>query len=116
VTPSLLGGVALALASAAALNWGYFAQHGAAEAMPPLALRRPLRSLRLLFGSPRWLGGFVVGIGGWGLYVAALRVASLSIVQAASAGGIGLLALLVARFGGVRRIGALVRDPRPASA
>src|SRR5205823_6980229 len=53
----------------------------------------------LLFRHPRWLLGFLVGIGGWVLYVAALRVAPLSLVQSASAGGIGILALLASRGG-----------------
>jgi hypothetical protein len=97
VTLELLGGLALALASACALNWGYFVQHGVAASLPRLSLRRPLASLRLLFGKRRWLVGFVVGIGGWVLYVAALALAPLSLVQAASAGGIGVLALLVGR-------------------
>lgn len=97
MTAALAGGLLLALASAAALNWGYFVQHGVASALPPLTLRRPLASLRLLFGNLRWLVGFFVGIGGWVLYVAALALAPLSLVQAASAGGIGLLALLASR-------------------
>ena len=100
------GGTALgllaALASALALNWGYWAQHGAASALPSLSLRRPIRSLRLLFTHPRWALGFVVGIAGWALYIAALRVAPLSLVQAVSAGGIGVLALLAWRIGGTR--------------
>jgi hypothetical protein len=99
VTPRLLAGLALALGSAAALNWGYFAQHGAASALPPLTLRHPLRSLAALFSTPRWLAGFVTGLAGWVLYVAALWLAPLSLVQAASAGGIGLLGLLVWRSG-----------------
>src|SRR5919108_4316493 len=90
-------GLALALASAAALNWGYFVQHGAAASLPSLTVRRPLHSLRLLFADLRWLGGFSMGMGGWVLYVVALRLAPLSLVQATSAGGIGLLALLVRR-------------------
>lgn len=97
MTSTLVAGLLLALASAAALNWGYFAQHGAAAVLPPLSPRRPLRSLRTLFASPRWAVGFFVGIGGWVLYVGALALAPLSLVQAASAGGIGLLALLVWR-------------------
>jgi hypothetical protein len=100
VTASLGGGLLLALASAAALNWGCFVQHGVAAGLPPLTLRRPVASLRLLFGNLRWVVGLVVGIGGWVLYVAALALAPLSLVQAASAGGIGLLALLVVRGGG----------------
>jgi hypothetical protein len=102
VSPALLGGLGLALASAAALNWGFFVQHGAAAGLPALSLRRPLSSLRLLFGSGRWLAGFLAGLAGWVLYVVALALAPLSLVQAASAGGIGLLALLVSRVGGVR--------------
>jgi hypothetical protein len=99
MTPELAGGLLLALASAAALNWGYFVQHGVASELPSLTLRRPVASLKLLFGDLRWLVGFLIGIGGWVLYVAALALAPLSLVQAASAGGIGLLALLVSRTG-----------------
>lgn len=97
MSDALAGGLLLALASAAALNWSYFVQHGVASALPPLTLRRPVVSLLRLFGNLRWLVGFVVGIGGWVLYVAALALAPLSLVQAASAGGIGLLALLASR-------------------
>ena len=98
----LLGGLALALASAGALNVGFFVQHEAASALPSLSLRRPLVSLTLLFGSARWLAGFLAGIGGWAVYAAALALAPLSLVQAASAGGIGLLALLVSRVAGLQ--------------
>jgi hypothetical protein len=92
-------GLALALASAVALNWGFFAQHGAASELPPLTLRRPIASLLSLLRDPSWLLGFLAGVGGWVLYVAALALAPLSLVQAASAGGIAVLALLVQRSG-----------------
>lgn len=95
MTADVVVGLLLALGSAAALNWGYFVQHGAAAALPPLTLRRPLRSLRALFTNTRWLVGFWAGIGGWVLYVVALKLAPLSLVQAASAGGVALLAALV---------------------
>lgn len=87
----------LALGSAGALNWGYVAQHGVAASLPPLSVRRPRESLRALFTQRRWLAGFFAGFGGWVLYVAALRLAPLSLVQAVAAGGIGLLALLAKR-------------------
>jgi hypothetical protein len=102
VTPRLLLGLSLALGAAAALNWGFFVQHGAVAAMPPLSLRRPLHSLWLLFSNPRWLTGYAVGIGGWALYIGGLALAPLSLVQATAAGGIGLLALLVDRVGPAR--------------
>jgi hypothetical protein len=91
---NVAAGLALALVSAGALNWGYFLQYQAASKLPALTLRRPLRSLWNLFRNPRWTAGFFLGIGGWVLYVAALALAPLSLVQAASAGGIGVLALL----------------------
>jgi len=95
VTAKIGLGLLLALASAAALNWGYYAQHGAAATLPPLTLRRPVHSLALLFRNRRWVVGFFTGIGGWVFYVVALAVAPLSLVQAASAGGIAILAGLV---------------------
>jgi hypothetical protein len=98
-------GLALAAASAVAINGGYRLQHAAAAALPPLSLRRPLGSLRSLFRSRRWSIGFVGGIAGWVLYVVALKIAPLSLVQAASAGGIGVLALGSARLSPAERVG-----------
>lgn len=94
MTWRIAAGLALALLSACALNWGYFVQHGVASGLPPLTVRKPLRSLAALFGNRRWLAGFFTGIGGWVLYVAALALAPLSLVQASSAGGLGVLAAL----------------------
>jgi hypothetical protein len=96
---TVAGGLALALASTAALNWGWVAQYGAARNVPSLSLARPLTSLRRLFSNPSWLAGFLVGIGGWAFYVAALALAPLSLVQAVCAGGIAVLALLARRRG-----------------
>ena len=92
-------GLALALLSAVALNWGWLAQHGAARDLPSLSLRRPAQGLRALFGDLAWLGGFTVGLAGWALYVGALALAPLSLVQAVSAGGIAVLAGLAHRRG-----------------
>lgn len=99
---SLALALVLSLGSAVALNWSYFRQHEQASALPPLEPRHPLRSLRLLFGDLLWLVGALAMAAGWLLYVVALVFGPLSIVQSASAGGIGVLALLVWRLGGVR--------------
>jgi hypothetical protein len=96
---TLGAGLVLALLSAFALNWGWLEQHGATQELPALSGRTPTRSLRLLFGNRTWLVGFVVGLAGWALYVAALALAPLSLVQATSAGGIGILAALAQRRG-----------------
>jgi hypothetical protein len=97
----LAAGLLLALASTAALSSGFYVQHTASGQLPALSVRHPLASLAVLFTDRRWLAGFVTGLGGWGLYIAALGLAPISLVQATSAGGVGLIALLV-RAGGVR--------------
>ena len=108
---SIAAGLLLALGSAAALNWGWIAQHSASSGLPALDVRQPLASLRLLFGNPHWLTGFLVGLGGWALYISALRLAPLSLVQAVAAGSVGILALLAHRAGAplsAREWGAVV--------
>ncbi|HEX7310159.1 MAG TPA: hypothetical protein VF232_03180 [Gaiellaceae bacterium] len=94
--------IALALAitvvSACCLNVGYLLEHSVASKVPALSLRRPVASLRSLLGNRRWLEGFGAEAGGWILYVVALALAPLSLVQATAAGGIGILAVMVSRF------------------
>lgn len=92
-------GLVLALLSTSALSYGFYLQHLASGRVPALSLRRPIRSLHSLFASWRWLAGFTMGLGGWGLYIAALAFTPISLVQATSAGGVGLLALLARRGG-----------------
>src|SRR6266516_475718 len=65
-------------------------------------MRRPLHSARLLLGDRSWLRGFAMESGGFLLYVAALALASLALVQSISAGGIGVLAVVSARMAGRR--------------
>jgi hypothetical protein len=94
--------IALALAitvvSACCLNAGYLLEHSVASKAPALSLRRPIASLRSLLGNRRWLAGLGAEAGGWILYVVALALAPLSLVQATAAGGIGILAVMVSRF------------------
>jgi hypothetical protein len=97
----LAAGLLLALASTTALNYGFYLQHAASGTLPALSLRHPVASLSALFTSGRWLVGFVGGLAGWALYIVALDLAPISLVQATSAGGIGLLAVAV-RAGGTR--------------
>lgn len=101
----IAAGLALALGSAIGIGGGYALQHSSASQLPPLELRRPVYSLRLLFRSGRWTWGLLGGIAGWVLYVVALRLAPLSLVQAASAGGIGVLALSGGRLRRSEQIG-----------
>jgi len=90
-------GLALGLLSAIAIGWAYTWQHDAAAGMEPLSLRHPIRAIRLLIRHRGWLIGLGLESGGWLLYVAALRLAPLALVQGVSAAGIAVLALLAAR-------------------
>jgi hypothetical protein len=87
-------GLVLALVSALAVNWAYAKEHDAAAQLPPLSLREPVRTVRLLLGARAWLIAFVVEGLGWGVYVVALRLSPLALVQAVSAAGIGILAFV----------------------
>jgi hypothetical protein len=107
----LATGLVLALVSTVALSGGFYLQHTASGTVPALTLRRPLASLAALFTNLTWTLGFAVGLAGWALYIAALGFAPLSLVQAVSAAGVGLLAVAV-RLGG----GALSRRERAAVA
>jgi hypothetical protein len=95
----LTAGLVLALLAALALNVGFFVQHGATNTMVSLSLRHPINSARLLVTNRQWLLGYAAGWVGWGIYIAALSLAPLSLVQAVSAGGVGVLAVLVHRLG-----------------
>jgi hypothetical protein len=106
MTLSLAGGLLLGLLSAGAIGGGFALQHREAAGLPPLSLRRPVASLLSLARRPLWLGGFLLGIAGWAAYVAGLRLAPLSLVQAASAGGLVVLAFAGRRPAGRERAGA----------
>jgi hypothetical protein len=89
----------LALGSATLTNVAYLLEHDAAAALPALSLRRPLHSARALLTDRSWLFGFALESAGFALYVVALALAPLALVQSVTAGGIGILALASARLG-----------------
>ena len=99
----------LALASTVLINLAYLREHDAAAALPMLSLRRPLQSARALLTDRSWLVGFAMESTGFALYVAALALASLALVQSVSAGGIGVLAYVSARMTG-KPLGARERN------
>lgn len=96
---TLATGLALALAmvSTTCTNLAYSREHDAAAELPPLRMRHPLHSLRLLLDDRRWMRAFLLESGGFLLYAAALALAPLALVQSVAAGGIGVLAYVSAR-------------------
>ncbi len=96
----MIGGLLLALVSAALINLGFLLQHRALdrEGAAGGALGRLRRSLR----NRVWLSGQAVGWLGFGLQIVAVAVAPLALVQAFSAGGLALSVPLAAGVFGHR--------------
>jgi hypothetical protein len=86
----------IALVSTTLVSLAYLREDAAVDALPALSLRQPLDSLHLLLSSRAWLAGFAMESGGFLLYVAALAMAPLALVQSVTAGGIGILAVATA--------------------
>lgn len=97
MNPSIVIALGLALASTVLINLAYLREHDAAAALPVLTIRRPVQSARALLTDRSWLVGFAMESAGFLLYVGALRLASLALVQSVAAGGIGLLAYVSSR-------------------
>jgi drug/metabolite transporter (DMT)-like permease len=85
-------GLVLAFLSALVTNAAYALEHDAAAALPPLSPRRPVQSAALLLRDRRWVRAFAAESAGWLMYVAALRLAPLALVQAVVASGVAVLA------------------------
>lgn len=93
-------GILLALACAFVANLGFFYKYRGANAVQKVAVSHPLRSARALFSS-RWFAiGMLVAAGSWGLHVAALALAPMSVVQVALAAGVVLIAVMADRMFG----------------
>jgi multidrug transporter EmrE-like cation transporter len=91
-------GLLLALACSVVGSLGFlFKQKGAAGA-PDVQWRRPVSSTVALFSNRWWTLGIVVATAAWGLHVAALALAPISLVQSVIAGGLALLTVLADRF------------------
>jgi hypothetical protein len=90
----VIGGLLLALVSAALINVGFLLQHrGMGDAPASGGVRSRLRrSLR----SPVWLSGQGLGWLGFGLQIVAIAIAPLALVQAFAAGGLALSVPLAA--------------------
>ena len=92
--------VALALASTTLTNVAYLREHDAVAALPEFSPRRPVQAVRVVITNRDWLRGFALESTGFTLYVVALALAPLTLVQSLAAGGIGILAFVSARVGG----------------
>lgn len=94
-------GLLLALATAFGSVAGFLYKFRGARRAPAVDMRRPFWSTVELFRSPLYSLGILIALGGWGLHVAALALAPISIVQSVIAGGLVLLTAVANRVFGL---------------
>jgi drug/metabolite transporter (DMT)-like permease len=93
-------GILLALVCAFVANLGFFYKHRGANDVAKVQVRHPLRSARALYSSKWFCLGMLIAVGSWGLHVAALALAPMSVVQVALAAGVVLIAVMAERMFG----------------
>src|ERR671916_2189555 len=93
-------GLLLALATAFTSVVGFLYKHRGAVESPPVRVRRPVRSSLALFRSRWYTLGILIATASWGLHVAALSLAPISLVQSVIAGGLVLLTVSADRLFG----------------
>ncbi|HEX8205492.1 MAG TPA: hypothetical protein VF587_05480 [Solirubrobacteraceae bacterium] len=93
-------GLLLALACAFTSIVGFLYKHRGSVEAPAVEFSRPVSSSLALFRSPWYTLGIVVATGSWGLHVAALALAPISLVQTTIAGGLVLLTVIADRLFG----------------
>lgn len=94
-------GLLFALATAFASVVGFLYKHRGAVESPPVEARRPVRTSLALFRSRWYTIGIIVATASWGLHVAALALAPISLVQSVIAGGLVLLTVVADRLFGL---------------
>ena len=94
-------GLVLAVATAFGSVAGFLYKFQGAREAPAVDLRRPWHSSVELFRSPLYSLGIAIALGSWGLHVAALALAPISLVQSVIAGGLVLLTVVADRLFGI---------------
>jgi hypothetical protein len=97
VSVSVQIGLLFALGTALASVVGFLYKHRGAVESPAVQWRRPVWSTLVLFRSRWYTLGIVVATGSWGLHVAALSLAPISLVQSVIAGGLVFLTVVADR-------------------
>jgi multidrug transporter EmrE-like cation transporter len=101
MTASVQLGLLLALATAFVSILGFLYKQRGAAAIETIVWRRPLRAVVVLFSNRWFVLGIVVAMASWGLHVAALALAPISLVQSVIAGGLVLLTVMAERLFGI---------------
>jgi len=93
-------GILLALACAFVANLGFFYKHKGANSVPKVQPMHPWRSAKSLYSSKWFALGMLIATASWGLHVAALALAPMSVVQVALAAGVVFIAVMAERMFG----------------
>ena len=93
-------GILLALACAFVANLAFFYKYRGANDVPKVEVRHPLRSVRALYSSRWFTLGMIVATASWGLHVAALALAPMSVIQVSLAAGMVFIAVMADRLFG----------------
>src|SRR5271165_7365923 len=93
-------GILLALACAFVANLGFFLKYRGANEVPKVQVLHPLRSAGRLYSSKWFALGMLTATVSWGLHVAALALAPMSVVQVALAAGVVFIAVMADRLFG----------------
>ena len=102
MSPTVAVGVALAVLTALTSIVGFLYKHRGAAESPHVEWRHPVRTSLGLFHSRWYCLGLLVAVGSWGLHVASLSLAPISLVQSVIAGGLVLLTVVADRMFGHR--------------
>lgn len=98
-------GVAAALLANVLYSSGFVLEKKALAALPAVDFRRPARLLRLVLGSPLWIGGSLALAAGFGAQLAVYRTLPIAAAQGIFVSGLVLLVLLSARLLGEETTG-----------
>ncbi|HWJ50325.1 MAG TPA: hypothetical protein VNR42_04850 [Solirubrobacteraceae bacterium] len=93
-------GILLALLCAFVANLGFFYKYRGANDVPKVQVLHPLRSVRALYSSKWFTLGMITATASWGLHVAALALAPMSVIQVSLAGGVVFIAVMADRMFG----------------
>jgi len=93
-------GILLALACAFVANLGFFYKYRGANSVPKVQVTHPLRSVRELYSSKWFCLGMLTATASWGLHVAALALAPMSVIQVSLAAGVVFIAVMADRLFG----------------
>ncbi|MGC3002958.1 hypothetical protein ACPF8X_32465 [Streptomyces sp. G35A] len=97
--------MAAALLANVLYSGGFVLEKRALAALPEVTIRRPVRLLRLVLGSPLWIGGSLALAGGFAAQLAVYRTLPIAAAQGLFVSGLVLLVLLSARLLGEETTG-----------